>query len=74
MRTQRGIIAVDPKVIPLGTRVYVQSLDGKPDYGYALAADTGGNIKGNTIDMWVPTYAEAAQNGVRRMRVYILPQ
>ncbi len=73
MKTKRGLIAVDPKVIPLGTRVYVQSLDGKPDYGYAIAADTGGSIKGNIIDMWVPTYSEAAQNGVRKMRVYILP-
>lgn len=72
--TRRGVIAVDPKVIPLGTRVYVQSLDGKADYGYAVAGDTGGMIKGNTIDMWVPTYAEAAQNGVRKMRVYILPE
>lgn len=73
MKTKRGLIAVDPKVIPLGTKVYVQSLDGKADYGYAIAADTGGMIKGQTIDMWVPTYAEAAQNGVRKMRVYILP-
>lgn len=74
MKTKRGLIAVDPKVIPLGSKVYVQSLDGKADYGYAVAADTGGMIKGKTIDMWVPTYAEAAQNGVRKMRVYILPQ
>ncbi len=73
LHTQRGIIAVDPKVIPLGTRVYVQSLDGKPDYGYAIAADTGGAIKGNKIDLWVPTYEEACYNGVRQMRVYILP-
>ena len=69
----RGVIAVDPKVIPLGTKVYVQSLDGGADYGYAVAADTGGAIKGNKIDMWVPTYSEAASNGVRQMRVYILP-
>ena len=72
MATQRGIIAVDPRVIPLGTKVYVQSLDGKPDYGYAIAADTGGSIKGSIIDMWYPTYAECAANGVRKMRVYIL--
>ena len=72
MATQRGLIAVDPRVIPLGTKVYVQSLDGKPDYGYAIAADTGGSIKGSIIDMWYPTYAECAANGVRRMRVYIL--
>ena len=72
--TKRGVIAVDPRIIPLGSKVYVQSLDGKPDYGFAVAGDTGGAIKGNVIDMWVPTYAEAAQNGVRKMRVYILPQ
>ncbi|MBQ3053771.1 MAG: DUF348 domain-containing protein [Clostridia bacterium] len=72
MITQPGVVAVDPRVIPLGTRLYIQSLDGKPDYGYAIAADTGGAIKGNIIDLWVSSYAEACANGVRRMRVYIL--
>ena len=41
----KGIVAVDPSVIPLGTRMYI------PGYGYGLAADTGGGIKGNMIDL-----------------------
>jgi 3D (Asp-Asp-Asp) domain-containing protein len=41
----KGIVAVDPAVIPLGTRMYV------PGYGYAIAADTGGGVKGNHIDL-----------------------
>jgi 3D (Asp-Asp-Asp) domain-containing protein len=41
----KGIVAVDPWVIPLGTRMYV------PGYGYAIAADTGGGVRGNMIDL-----------------------
>lgn len=44
----RGIVAVDPSVIPLGTRIYV------PGYGYAVAADTGGGIRGAMIDLGYP--------------------
>lgn len=50
-----GVVAVDPSVIPLGTRMTI------PGYGEAVAADTGGAIKGLRIDVWVPTLAEAAQ-------------
>lgn len=59
-------IAVDPRVIPLGTRVYV---DG---YGFAIAEDTGGAIKGNTIDVFLDTPAEAHNWGVKYVNVYIL--
>ena len=44
-----GVIAVDPTVIPLGTRVFV------PGYGAAVAADVGSAIKGAIIDLWMPT-------------------
>ncbi len=48
VRVDRGIIAVDPSVIPLGTRMYI------PGYGYGIAADTGGGINGNMIDLGYP--------------------
>ncbi len=63
---QRGVIAVDPRVIPLGTRVYVEG------YGYAIAADTGGAIKGNIIDVCMDSRAESLNWGRRNVKVYIL--
>lgn len=63
---RRGVIAVDPRVIPLGTRVYV---DG---YGVAIAADTGGAIKGNRIDVCYPTRREAFAWGRRTVRITLL--
>lgn len=67
-RSQNGYstIAVDPRVIPLGTKVYVEG------YGYAIAEDTGGAIKGNRIDVFVPNNSEADNWGVRWVNVYIL--
>jgi 3D (Asp-Asp-Asp) domain-containing protein/peptidoglycan hydrolase CwlO-like protein len=53
--TGPGVVAVDPSVIPLGTRMTI------PGYGEGVAADTGGAIKGLRIDLWVATEAEAAQ-------------
>jgi 3D (Asp-Asp-Asp) domain-containing protein len=53
--TGRGVVAVDPTVIPLGTRMTI------PGYGEGVAADTGGAIKGLRIDVWVPTLEEAEQ-------------
>lgn len=61
-----GRIAVDPRVIPLGTRVYVEG------YGFAEAADTGGNIKGNTIDVYYNSSGQCRQWGVRNVTIYIL--
>ena len=66
VRAGFGIAAVDPKVIPLGTRLYV------PGYGHALAADVGGAIKGKRIDLCFETYKEAIQYGRRKVKVYIL--
>ncbi|WHZ03231.1 ubiquitin-like domain-containing protein [Neobacillus sp. YX16] len=60
------IIAVDPRVIPLGTKVYVEG------YGYAVASDTGGAIKGHKIDVFFPSKAEAFRWGVRKVKIKIL--
>ncbi|MGM7634600.1 LysM peptidoglycan-binding domain-containing protein [Bacillus sp. Hm123] len=60
------VIAVDPNVIPLGSKVHVEG------YGTAIAGDTGGAIKGNKIDLHVPTKAEANQWGVRTVNITIL--
>ncbi|MFR1863041.1 MAG: peptidoglycan-binding protein [Dialister invisus] len=65
-RLRRGYVAVDPKVIPLGTNLYVEG------YGYAVADDTGGLIKGNRIDLAVDSYAEAIAYGVKDVQVYVL--
>lgn len=65
-RVARGIVAVDPRVIPLGSRVYV---DG---YGHARALDVGGAIKGNRIDVFFPSEADCRRWGVRSVKVYIL--
>jgi 3D (Asp-Asp-Asp) domain-containing protein len=66
MRAQRGVIAVDPRVIPLGTIVYVEG------YGTAIAADTGGAIRGRRIDVCLDTPREAYQWGRRWVRIWIL--
>ncbi|GIN17980.1 hypothetical protein J32TS2_33360 [Shouchella clausii] len=60
------VIAVDPSVIPLGTRVHVEG------YGEAIAGDTGGAIKGNKIDVHVPTKEDATNYGSKSVKVTIL--
>lgn len=60
-----GIVAVDPSVIPLGTRLYI------PGYGKGIAADIGGGIKGNIIDLWYSTYAECAKWGRRTVTITV---
>ena len=72
MRAARGVVAVDPKVIPLGTKLYIESLDSYPDYGYAVAGDTGGAIKGNRVDLFMETRSQALSFGRRSVKVYIL--
>ena len=58
-----GIAAVDPSVIPLGTRLTI------PGYGEGVAADTGGNVRGNTIDLWFPTPGQAGAWGRRTVTI-----
>ncbi len=61
-----GVVAVDPDVIPLGTRVYI------PGYGVAIAADTGGMIEGAMIDLCMESYDDCMDFGRRDIDVYIL--
>ena len=63
---RHGIIAVDPRVIPLGTRVYI------PNYGFAVAEDTGGSIIGNRIDIAFDSYGEAINFGRQIIEIYII--
>jgi len=59
-------ISVDPKVIPLGTKVYVEG------YGYAVAADKGSAVKGNKIDVFFPSKKQALQWGVKKIKIKIV--
>ena len=71
-RARVGAVAVDPKVIPLGSKLYIESIDGFASYGYATAEDTGGAIKGNRIDLFYDSNAEANRFGRRNVKVYVL--
>ena len=61
-----GLIAVDPRIIPLGTKVYVEG------YGYAVAADTGGDIKGDKVDLFFPSLRQCLDWGRRPVQMYVL--
>lgn len=65
-RAQKGVVAVDPRHIPFGTRMYVEG------YGPAVAADIGSAIKGNRIDLCFDSQREADRYGVKRVRVRFL--
>lgn len=71
-KAQVGVVAVDPRVIPLGTRLYIESADGSWSYGYAVAGDTGGAVKGNIVDLYFNTYQECINFGRKNCVVYIL--
>ncbi|KAA0965080.1 LysM peptidoglycan-binding domain-containing protein [Sporosarcina sp. ANT_H38] len=60
------VIAVDPNVIKLGTKVHVEG------YGYAIAGDTGGSIKGNKIDVFIPTKSDAYKWGRKNVKITIM--
>jgi len=66
LRARKGIVAVDPRVIPLGTKLFI------PGYGEALAADTGGWIKNDRIDLCFETLEECFRFGRRKIRVYLV--
>ena len=63
MATGPGVVAVDPSVIPLGTRITI------PGYGTGVAADTGGAVQGNVIDIWFPTQEQALAWGRRTVTI-----
>lgn len=65
--TEHGIVAVDPRVIPLGSKLYI------PGYGWGIAADTGGAIIGNKIDVWLPTTSACYSWGVRGVTIKVFP-
>lgn len=66
MVAEYGVVAVDPSVIPLRTKVYVEG------YGYAIAGDTGSDIRGNRIDLCFDTHQEAVNFGRRLVHVYVV--
>ena len=72
IQSKVGVVAVDPRVIPLGTRLYIEASDGSWSYGVCLAGDTGGLIKGNRVDLFYDTYNECIQFGRRDCNIYIL--
>ena len=63
---KRGLVATDPSVIPMGTKLYIEG------YGYAVAADKGSAIKGKKVDLFFETYGEAISWGRRNVKLYVL--
>ena len=74
MKPVPGVVAVDPDVIPYGTRLYITSADGKFVYGYAIAGETGTAMCNGKVymDLLYPTYKESCAHGVRYVNVYFL--
>jgi len=66
LKAQYGVIAVDPRTIPLKTKLYIEG------YGYGIAGDVGSAIKGNRIDICFNTHQEALKYGRKQVKVYIL--
>lgn len=67
-----GTVAVDPRYIPYGTRMFIVASDGSFVYGIAEAEDCGGAIKGDRMDLYMPTYAQCIEFGRRPCTVYFL--
>ena len=73
-RAQPGVVAVDPREIPYGSKLYIVSSDNKYVYGYAIAGDTGGFIYNSdtVVDLYIRGYSAAKQFGRRTVEIYIL--
>ena len=72
-RAREGVVAVDPRLIPLGTKLYIKSnVPGVADYGYCIAWDTGGSIKNMRIDLFMESESACNRFGVRNVSVYVL--
>ncbi len=69
-----GVVAVNPKVIPYGSRLYIRSSDGKYEYGYAVAGDTGGALMSGRVlvDLYYNTESQCRRFGRRQVQVYML--
>ena len=67
-----GAIAVDPRLIPYGTRMFIVTNDGEYVYGIATAEDCGGGVKGKHVDLFLDTIAECYEFGIRRITIYFL--
>ncbi len=67
-----GTVAVDPRYIPYGTRMFIVSNDGVYEYGIAVAEDCGGAIKGDRVDLYFPTYEACMAFGRRDCTIYFL--
>ena len=67
-----GTVAVDPRQIPYGTKMFIVSNDGKYVYGLSAAEDCGGSIKGNRIDLYMPTTKQCFAFGMRNCTIYFL--
>lgn len=67
-----GTVAVDPRYIPYGTRMFIMANDGSYVYGLAVAEDCGGDIKGDRMDLYMPTAEQCREFGRRRCTIYFL--
>lgn len=64
--TRVGVVAVDPSVIPYGSKLYI------PGYGWGTALDTGGSMRGNVIDIWMPTTSQCMQWGRKQVTITVV--
>ena len=73
-KAQPGVVAVDPREIPYGTKLYIVSSDNQYVYGYAIAGDTGGFIYNSdtVVDLYIRGYSEARRFGRRTVEIYVL--